>query len=72
MLLYDSFTLQRKAIAFSQFARDAFPMVRMGKDIEAWHFTCNSHSGNLLAKDIVNLDIAKMLVQFLIISSILT
>ena len=38
---------------------NASPMVRMGKDIEAWHLTCNSHSGNLLAKDIVNLDIAK-------------
>lgn len=29
-------------------------MVRMGKDLSHshWHVTCNSHTGNLLAKDI--------------------
>ena len=32
---------------------NASPMVRMGKDIEAWHLTCNSYSGNLLLKTLL-------------------
>lgn len=35
---------------------NASTMIRMGKDVKhiVWHTTCNSHTGNLLAKDIVD------------------
>lgn len=32
----------------------ASSMVCMGKHVDIWHSTCQSHSGNLLAKDLVN------------------
>lgn len=34
-------------------------MVKMGKLLKQWHVTCNSHSGNLLMKDIADGDILK-------------
>ena len=33
-------------------------MVKMGKTVGLWHHTCDSHSGNLLAKDLVNDEIS--------------
>ena len=32
---------------------NASPMVKMGKTVDLWHHTCNSHSGNLLAKEVM-------------------
>lgn len=29
-------------------------MIYVGKKVDQWHVTCNSHSGNLLAKDLVD------------------
>lgn len=36
---------------------NASNMVKMGKMSDLWHVTCSSHSGNLLAKDLVKKDL---------------
>ena len=33
-------------------------MVKLGKTVDLWHHTCDSHSGNLLAKDLVNEEVS--------------
>lgn len=33
---------------------NAANMIKMGKLTTIWHLTCNSHSANLLAKDLVS------------------
>lgn len=37
---------------------NASPMIKMGKQVNLWHATCNSHSANLLAKDLVKPELA--------------
>lgn len=36
---------------------NAANMIKMGRLIDVWHTTCNSHTGNLLVKDIVDKDV---------------
>uniref|UniRef100_A0A0C9RAK5 ZBED1_2 protein n=1 Tax=Fopius arisanus TaxID=64838 RepID=A0A0C9RAK5_9HYME len=44
---------------------NAAAMVRMGRLVDVWHVTCNSHSGNLLLKSLVSPDFAESLNQLL-------
>lgn len=38
---------------------NASAMIAMGRSVNLWHSTCNSHSGNLLAKSLVDNEFAK-------------
>lgn len=37
---------------------NAANMIKMGKVIDLWHVTCNAHTGNLLAKELVPIQLA--------------
>lgn len=56
------------ATVFALVSDNASNMIKMGKNVNhyLWHSTCNSHSGNLLAEDIIDqdLNVADILKEF--------
>lgn len=55
------------AIVYAVVSDNASNMIRMGKNVGhyLWHSTCNSHSGNLLAKDCINLTLTEKVTDIL-------
>lgn len=35
-------------------------MMNMGRPVTIWHTTCGSHTGNLLAKDLINEEVKSL------------
>lgn len=50
--------------AYAIVTDNAIPMTVMGNRVVLWNTTCNSHSGNLLAKDLVEPEFAKQVACF--------
>lgn len=41
---------------------NASAMLKMGRSVIIWHSNCNSHTANLLAKDVLNEDLTKKVI----------
>lgn len=54
-----------KTVVYAVVSDNAANMIAMGKKLPQYHSTCNSHTGNLLAKDLVDKNIANRVVSVL-------
>lgn len=50
---------------YAVISNNAANMLKMGRLVDIWHCTCNSHTANLLAKDIVDANVMSKLVTVL-------
>lgn len=48
-----------KTEVYAVISDNAASMVKMGRNVPIWHSNCSSHTANLLAKDVMDLDLTK-------------